>query len=462
MEAEMKRSGTPNFVGRNVLVVGLGISGLWTARWLIHQGARVTVSDTRPESDLDPSWCRELRESSVILETGGHTAQTFMDSETIVISPGVPHRMQLLLDAKAEGIPVIGELELAGRVVDTPIIGVTGTNGKSTVTDLVAQLLEAGSLKVFVGGNIGTPLMTYACSGDRADYVVAEVSSFQLDTIETFCPFVSVVLNVSPDHLDRYEDYEEYIQSKLRIFENQGSGHHVILNDDDPILKSVRPPDGVSVHRYGFQRKENRHAFLEGDQLVVSLDNRRQLRFSTASYRLPGLHNLENLMAVVSAGVVLGVEPTVIETAIGKFRALSHRLERVAEHGGVLAYDDSKATNVDAAVRAIQSFESPVVLIAGGRHKGADYSALVEAAKGHVKKAFFIGEAKKLLAEAFQGGVPFALVGSMQEAVSAAFAVACKGDVVLLAPACSSFDMYKDYAHRGEAFRQAVDRVIHG
>jgi UDP-N-acetylmuramoylalanine--D-glutamate ligase len=462
VKGKWKNAGSANFSGRKILVVGLGISGLWTVRWLMKQGARVTVSDLRAESDLDPRWCRELHDSGVTLETGGHSVETFMGSEAIIISPGVPSDMKLLRDAARDGIPVFGELELAGRVVDTPIIGVTGTNGKSTVTDLLGQLLEAGNIPAFVGGNIGTPLMAYACDPRPADYAVIEVSSFQLDTAETFCPFLSVILNVSPDHLDRYQNYEAYVRSKLSIFRNQGPGHYVVLNGEDPILSSVEPPTGVAVLRYGSGRQGRSGAFLEGDYLVASLDGDRHFRFSTASYRLPGRHNLENLMAVVLAGLVVGLEPSVIQKAVGQFQALSHRLEPVAELGGILVYDDSKATNVDAAVRAIRSFDRPVIWIAGGRHKGADYAPLVDAARGCVRSAVFIGEAKERLAVSFEDVVPYALASSMEEAVSEAFAAARDGDVLLLAPACSSFDMYRDYAHRGEAFRQAVHRVIHG
>ena len=227
-----------------VLIVGLGVSGLWTARCLAGRGAKVTVSEKKPESELDAGICRELRALGVTLEAGGHRRETFLNSEMIILSPGVPHDMDLVQAAHKRGVPVSGELELAGRLTDTPIIAVTGTNGKSTVTAFLGEMLENAGFKVFVGGNIGIPLMAYVASQEKADYAVVEVSSFQLDTVETFCPFISIVLNISPDHLDRYADYEGYIRSKLQVFKNQGPAEYVILNDDDETLSRVTPGSG--------------------------------------------------------------------------------------------------------------------------------------------------------------------------------------------------------------------------
>ena len=454
-----KYNSIPNFSGKKILVVGLGLSGIWTVRWLAGHGASITASDTKPERDIDSTVIKELRELEVTLETGGHKAETFLGSEMIIISPGVSNDMDLLLAAKKRGVPVIGELEFAGRLIDTPIIAVTGTNGKSTVTTFMGLLLENAGFKVFIGGNIGTPLMAHAAGGKKADYAVIEVSSFQLDTIETFCPFVSVILNISPDHLDRYNNYESYVQSKLRIFENQVPGQYLIINDDDERLCSIDSSQGVSVLRYGIEEKVGRNAFIRDKRIRVCLDGLEDRAFSFEAFVLPGRHNLENLLALMLAGMTLGIVPEVIQKTVDQFKGLPNRLEQTSEVKGVLFCNDSKATNVDAAVRAIASIDRPLILICGGRHKGADYSPLVRAAQGKVKRAIFLGEARGLLAKSFEGILPFSMAGDMEEAVSISFSFAKRGDCVLLAPACSSFDMFSDYSHRGRIFRDAVERL---
>jgi len=445
-----------------VMVVGLGVSGLWSARWLAAHGADVTLSEIRPEADLDPGICKEIRDIGVTLETGAHRREAFLNAEMIVVSPGVPHDMAPLLAAAKRNIPVMGELELASRLTDTPIIAVTGTNGKSTVTAFLGSILKNAGYKVFVGGNIGTPVMAYVAEGDRADYAVLEVSSFQLDTTRRFCPFLSIILNISPDHLDRYPDYESYVQSKLKIFKNQGPGKYCVLNDDDERLSAIRPCSGVSVLRFGIESKEDRQAVIEDKGVRVFLDGNKQGYFPVESFRLPGKHNLENILGVVLTTFALGIESSVIERSIAEFRGLPHRLEQVAELGGVVFYNDSKATNVESAVRAVTSFDRPLILIAGGRHKGADYAPLVRAAEGRVKRAIFLGEAKDLLSTSFEGVLPFSMAKSMEEAVSMSFSWARSGDAVLLAPACSSFDMFSDYSHRGNVFREAVERLASG
>ncbi len=445
-----------------VLVVGLGTSGLWTARWLAGQGADVIVTERKRESELDPDILRELLELGSTLELGGHKKKTFLNVDTIILSPGVPHDMALIKSASEKEIPVVGELELASRFIDTPIIAVTGTNGKTTVTTFLGHMLENAGFNVFIGGNIGTPLIAYAAGEQKADYLVLEVSSFQLDTIHTFSPYISIILNISPDHLDRYPDYEAYIQSKLRLYENQGDGQYLILNHDDQRLSSVSPSSGVSLLFYGSEKMEGLHAFLEGGRISASLNGSTKQSFSLDAFALPGSHNQENLLGAVLAGMALGIDAAMIQKTINQFKGLPHRLEYVGEVNGVLFYNDSKATNVDAAVRAVTSFDRSLILIAGGRHKGADYAPLVTAGRGRVKGAVFLGEAKGLLAESFRDEIPFSLAENMEEAVHRAFSMARDGDAVLLAPACSSFDMFSDYPHRGRVFREAVEGLIHG
>ena len=289
---------------------------------------------------------------------------------------------------------------------------------------------------------------------------MVEVSSFQLDTMRTFSPLISIILNISPDHLDRYPNYDAYIQSKLRIYENQGPEQTVILNDDDPELEKVFPSTDASVFRYGLKKKEGRHAYL--DDGGVFSDVTQKSRFNLDAFSPAGSHNLENLLAAVLAGRILGLAPEVIQKTIDTFKGLPNRLEFTAKIESVLFYNDSKATNVDAAIRAVQSFDGPLILIAGGRHKGSDYHPLLQASRGKVKKAVLMGEAANLLAETFTDEIPFSLAADMQDAVSQAFSGAESGDTVLLAPACSSFDMFRDYDHRGKAFKSAVRELSNG
>jgi len=455
-----------NLHASRFLVVGLGTSGYWAARWLAEAGADVTVSDIQETSRLNPDYIKNLTTLGVTLETGGHLEETFLRAHIIVVSPGAPLDTPFIRAAREKKIPVMGEMELAARHVDVPMIAVTGTNGKTTVTSFLGQMLENAGHDVFVGGNIGTPLTAYLAGGKKADYLVVEVSSFQLDTIEKFCPEISIILNISPDHLDRYANYEAYIQSKLRILENQGPGQTVILNADDPMLATVSPPAGTTVFRYGLKQREGIQAFIEKGEMLCAVTGKS--RFNLRAFSLSGSHNLENLLAAVLVGRALGLPPESIQKTIDQFKGLPNRLEKVGtDHRMPLLkevqfYNDSKATNIDAAIRAIGSFEKPIILIAGGRHKGADYQPLVRACRGNVKGAVFMGEAANLLAEAFTDEITFEMAGSMRDAVSKACDMADSGDIVLLAPACSSFDMFENYDHRGRVFKTAVEEFYNG
>jgi UDP-N-acetylmuramoylalanine--D-glutamate ligase len=455
---QRKSNKLSNMSGHRVLVVGLGVSGLWCVRWLAGQAANVTITEMKSQDQIDPVTLREVSDLEVNLEFGGHSQRVFDDADMIIVSPGVPHTSELFRRAASKGIPIIGELEFASRLIDTPLIAVTGTNGKSTVTVLMGAMLKNAGFDVFVGGNIGTPLMAYAAGDQNADYAVVEVSSFQLDTCETFDPHLSMILNVTPDHLDRYPNYEAYIQSKLRIFRCQKKGQFVILNDDDDRLVSVAPDGGATLLRYGMERKNGRHAFFENGQLYVVPELHKARSFSTKSFKLPGRHNKGNLLGVVLASMALGIHPKAIQKTIDEFKGLPHRLEWIARDKGIDFYNDSKATNVDAAVSALDSFHQPLILIAGGRDKGGDYMPLVRAAVGKVRKAVLIGESQKIMAKTFGDLVPFEFSASMEEAVTMAISRAEKGDAILLAPGCASFDMYSDYAHRGRVFAAAVKK----
>ena len=360
-------------------MVGLGESGRAAASWLVRQGSHVTVSEKRtgPALHLDNGVLGDLLSSGIKLELGGHRVKTFTEADLIVVSPGVPLDIKPLVEAREKGIPIIGEIELASSYLTTPYIAVTGTNGKSTVVNLIGDILARVGKSVFVGGNIGRPLANYVGGEQRADYVVLEVSSFQLDTIQSFSPDVALILNVSPDHLDRYADYYSYARSKERISANQGPGQILILNDDDPLLRKFQHKNGPAVYRYGLERKPGRHAFLDNGLIRAGVPGEKMITLRLDRFSLPGNHNRANVMAAALTSLALKISSAAIQEAIDHFKGLPHRTELVDTVRGVGFYNDSKATNIDAAIKSITSFTQPVVLIAGGRHKGSDYLPLV-------------------------------------------------------------------------------------
>lgn len=445
------------FNNKKILVVGFGKSGFSTARYLISRGAKVTLGDIKPETDLDKDMLKGLRDSGVHLETGEHRTETFIGSDMIIVSPGVPLDIKPLLAARDAGVPITGELETASRLFDTPILAVTGTNGKTTAVTLLGEIIKKSGLNLFSGGNIGTPLMDYVSGEKRADYVLVEVSSFQLDTTEKFNPAVSLILNITPDHLDRYESFDAYARSKLNITRNQGIGRYAVVNDDDPLLHGFNPESEVSVLRYGVKKGSDRNAYIEENRLIVNLPGQMEQSYNIDDFSLPGEHNAGNLMGVILAASCIGMKQEIIQEVITGFKGLPHRLEHVAKKEGVDFYDDSKATNVDAAVKSLSAFDRPVILIAGGIHKGGEYSPLVEASRPRVKKGVFIGEARNRLGEAFEDNVPYEFAEDMKDAVKKAFSLAEEGDVILLAPACSSFDMFTGYSHRGRVFKEEIE-----
>ncbi len=447
--------------GKRVLVVGLGISGYWASRWLATHGAEVTVTDSRSREELNRTFYEELAGKSVTFELGGHREKSFREADMVILSPGVPHTMPLLQEARVKGIPIMGELELASRIISTPMIAVTGTNGKSSVTACLGSLLQMAGLPVYVGGNIGTPLMAYASEEMNAAYVVVEVSSFQLDTVETFSPYIAIILNISPDHLDRYQDFEAYARAKKKIFARQGPGQYLIVNNEDEILAGLSPENGVSVLRYGLEQREGQATFVADGAIQAPGHSGKMEYYPTSSFGMPGDHNVLNLQAVILVGHILNIAPGVIKRTLNEFKGLPHRLERVGEKDGVVFYNDSKATNVDAAAGAIESLSCPIVLIAGGKHKGLRFEKLAAVSAGRVKGAVLIGEAAEELGKAFEGIVPYQPADGLEEAVHLAFSLADRGDAVLLSPACSSFDQFNDYKHRGDVFRKAAEQIIH-
>ncbi len=454
--------------GKKITVVGLGASGTAVAAFLARRKALVTATDSAREADLSPA-ALALRDTGVKLEPGGNRPEVFADADMVVISPGVPHDAAPFAACRARGIPVIGEVELAARFIDAPIVAITGTNGKTTTTTLVGEMLRRSGIDAFVGGNIGTPLISYVDAGKKAAVVVAEISSFQLDTIERFRPKVAVVLNIAEDHLDRYPEFEAYARSKARIFENQGPDDFAVLNGADDRL--TRMTGHISARKLVFGRVDAGAPPLDAEGALISdasiffrtrwtasgPDSERA-GVPASAIKLFGRHNMENAAAAGLAALAAGGRMAAVADTLKEFGGLPHRLEFVAAVAGVRYYDDSKATNVDAVRRAIECFEAPIVLLLGGRNKRGDFRLLEESVRRRVKQLVLFGEAGEEIAAALGGAAGACRAPSMAEAVAAAGRVAAPGDVVLLSPGCASFDMYENYARRGEDFRRSVAR----
>ena len=371
----------------------------------------------------------------------------------------------MLEGARAAGVEVISEIELAYRFIDAPVIAVAGTNGKSTVTALLGHLLEEAGLNIFVGGNIGTPAIEYVESvmdgGAEADYCVLEVSSFQLEGTSTFAPRVSILLNITEDHLDRYDSFDDYAGTKFRLFDGQGTADSAVINADDPVI-DARIAAGfteAALMPYSVTSILDVGLYLNGTDIVYAPEKGALERYSIEGFALKGLHNIENIMAVIGVARRLKVPRKAIVKALGDFRGLAHRMQSVREFEGVSYIDDSKGTNIGALVMALKSVDTPVVLIAGGRDKGGDYATLAPAVKERVRSMVLIGEAAPRIQEALGAATEVTLAASMESAVAIARAKARPGDTVLLCPACSSFDMFSGYSERGELFKTLVEAL---
>jgi UDP-N-acetylmuramoylalanine--D-glutamate ligase len=439
--------------GQQVLVVGAARSGVAAAHLLSRRGARVTLTDRRPQIPEEA----ELGAAGVALELGGHVAATFESSDLIVVSPGVPLDLPELARARAAGVRVIGELELASRWLRGPIVAITGTKGKSTTTTLVGRMLEAAGRRVLVGGNIGYPLSAQVEVSTEDTVHVIEASSFQLETTETFRPWIAALLNFSPDHLDRHPDELSYAAAKVRIFANQDSQDWAVVNADSPEAIEMTQNVRARVITYGVERPADVHVgrgFVwqrtsEGDIPLLPL----------AAVHLQGRHMLSNVVAATTISHLAGAAGASLAKALEDFRGLEHVMEVVASRGGVRFVNDSKATNIDAAAKSIESFDR-VIAIIGGKFKGGDFADLAGPLRAHGRAVVAIGEARPLVTAALKDVVPVVEAGSLAEAVRRAWDLAVPDGVVLLAPACASFDMFKDYADRGRKFKEEVRRLI--
>ena len=447
--------------GMNISVIGAARSGIAVARLLASHGANVFVSDSSSREKLRRHMA-DLESLGVEFEVGSHSARV-MDAGLVVLSPGVPSTADVVRDIKNRGIRVVSELEAASWFCPSPIIAITGTNGKTTTTTLAGRLLQDAKKSPVVAGNIGNAFSSVIPELTPSSIVVLEVSSFQLDDIESFHPKVSVILNITPDHLDRYEhSFENYIASKCRIFENQTADDYLIYSyDDEETRECARRLASLHVHSIPFSATERfeEGAFVEDGILVTSLAGKRTEIVPVHELSIKGVHNLYNSMAAVLAAQLMGVTPGSARATLRNFKGVEHRLEFVREFNGVKYVNDSKATNVDSVWYALQSFQEPIVLLLGGRDKGNDYSKLYDLVGQKVKAIVAIGESAGTVESEFSRLRNVVIARSMPEAVTSAASLAASGDVVLLSPACASFDWFENYEHRGRVFKQLVNEL---
>jgi len=444
-----------DLANKRVLVVGLGKSGVASALFLKKHGARVTVSDAKPEDQLR-SEIPLLLDHGITVETGGHGDRTFRGQDLIVVSPGVPVDAPHLVQARALGEPVIGEIELAAQFLPGPIVAITGSNGKTTTTTLVGEILGAGGLPTVVGGNIGTPAISLVERATANTWAVLEVSSFQLETVQTFRPRIAVILNITPDHLDRHRTFEAYAGAKARIFENQQSDDFAVLNEDDPACVNLAKRVNAQLFWFSRQKEVQRGAWLSGGRILFRDAARQQEIMLVADIPLKGAHNVENALAGVCVGMLVGSSPERIREAIRNFKAVEHRLEFVARIRNVDYYNDSKATNVDATIKALESFPANIHLILGGKDKGSDYSVLNDLLRRRVKRVYTIGAAAPKIESQIKEAADIFHAETLEKAIRRAAQDAKPNDIVLLAPACASFDQFDSYEHRGKVFKDVV------
>ena len=446
------------FAGKRVLVVGMARSGMAAARFLGARGAWVTVSDARGQSRLEPE-IRTLQALGIGWEVGGHRPETFLKAECIVVSPGVPLEQPVLREAAGRGTEILSEIELASRFLRGRIVGITGSNGKTTTTTLVGEILEAAGFRVQVGGNIGVALTSLVESSASDSINVVELSSFQLEAITSFRPHMGVILNITPDHMDRYPNLAAYASAKLNLLNNQEASDVAVLNRDDRLLRDLAGPTAAERFWFSTRIPVDQGTCLQDGALVFSNPGRREQVVRVEDVRIKGRHNLENVAAAVTVARLLGAPVESIRETVARFRGVSHRLEWVREIRGVDFYNDSKATNPTSAQRALEAFEQRLVLILGGRDKASDFTVLSPQVSRRVKGLVLLGEASRKIESQLAGTAPVTRAASMEEAVRLAFGQADRGEVVLLAPACSSFDMFRDYEDRGNVFKEAVHRL---
>ena len=447
--------------GKRVLVIGLGKTGQSTVRFLAGRGASVVATDEKPLAEMGDA-ASSLSGFSARLAFGPQDAAILSGVDLIIPSPGVPPTNPLLAEGVKRGVPILAELEVAFRFLKRPVIAITGTNGKTTATTLIGEILRASGRKAYVGGNIGDPLIGYVDGPQEEDFAVVEVSSFQLQWIEQFRPVVAVLLNVTYDHIDYHGSFEAYRKAKERIFENQGPGDIAILNADEPWANPLAGRLRSKVSFFSSKAEISNGVFLRGDELILRENGQGRESYPVGMIRIPGTHNVENVMASILACRVCGCPRDKIIEAVSAFRGIAHRIEFAGEKNGVAFYDDSKGTNVGAVARALETFSNPVILLLGGRDKGGDFDTLAAVILKGVKEMILFGEAAESIRRMIGGIVKTSMAPTLREAVEKAYAGAGAGDVVLLSPGCASFDEFKDYRERGNFFKGMVRKIIAG
>jgi UDP-N-acetylmuramoylalanine--D-glutamate ligase len=441
--------------GKRVTVAGAARSGLAAAELLACRGARVILSEVRSEAPET----KPLEALGVALELGGHKIETFTNADLVVLSPGVPPEQAAVQAARHRGVPVIAEIELAFRWLQGRVIAITGTKGKSTTTALTGRILETAGFKVTVGGNIGAPLSAQVSQSTPDTLHVVETSSFQLEQIDTFHPWIAVMLNFSPDHLDRHPTVEAYAAAKARIFENQAAGDWAVVNADDPAVLDMARRGRARLHLFSKQTPLTEGTVVDGGSIVDRHGSSATPLVPLSAIHLLGPHLVNDVMAAATVGALAGATPAAMTAAVEGFRGLEHAMEFVAEIQSVRFVNDSKATNIESALRSIESFDRDLVPILGGKFKGGDLGLLREPLKARARAVVAIGESRPLFRDALAATLPVHEAASFEEAIGRAFALAKPSGVVLLAPACASFDMFRDYAERGRRFKDAVKRL---
>jgi UDP-N-acetylmuramoylalanine--D-glutamate ligase len=442
---------------KKILVVGLARTGVACARFLAQEGARVTVTDMKSADQL-AGQLAELAGLPITWELGRHEESSFLTSDLIVVSPGVPMDHPLLMKAKETGREIVSEVELASRFFTVPLVAITGTNGKTTTTTLIGEIFKGCGYLPFVGGNIGTPLIQLAESREQVDFVVAEISSFQLEWITTFRPSVAILLNITEDHLDRYREMTAYMAAKGRIFENQVPGDYAVLNIDDPLVAGFAGDLKARLFPLS-QKQELAEGIYHRDGVITFRHDGNEERFPTGEFLLKGAHNTENIMAALAATLLSGCDATRAAHAVASFSGLRHRMELVRRIDGVAWYEDSKGTNVGSVVKSLESFPADITLIAGGKDKGGSYEPLAALVKERVAHLILIGEARERIHETLGDLTDTRFALTLEEAVSEAHRLTVPGGVVLFSPACSSFDMFLDYEDRANRFISAVQAL---
>lgn len=442
-----------NLKGKKVLVVGFGKTGEALCDFLLSRKALVTVSEKKDNDDLEQRiipW----KKRGVTFECGSHELKTFLESDLIVTSPGVPP-LPHFQEAKNKGIQIMAEVELAYRFLRGKIIGITGSNGKSTTTTLVHKILSEAGFSSKLAGNIGFPLISFVEKSRDDDWYVTELSSFQLENIINFRAAIAIFLNLSPDHLDWHTSFGDYFGAKAKLITSQKNNDFAILNRDDPTIWNLRTAGNFNVFPFSRQQVLDQGCYLDNEWIILAAETSRRL-MKASDIPLKGIHNQENIMAAASAAHILDIPLNRIKKSVISFKGLEHRLEKVLTLNGIDFFNDSKATNVDATLTALKSFDQKLILILGGRDKGGDFTLLRDMVRGKVKRIILIGEAAPLIRKALNDTVPMEEIDSLQNAVELGFKAALPGEVVLLAPACTSFDMFKDFEERGRIFKQQV------